>query len=322
MSRFLYADHAATTALSPGALEAMMPYFRDTYGNPSSLYAFGQQAKSDLDAARAEVARCLNAKPEEIFFTSGGTESDNWALKAVAELRGGKGRHIITSAIEHHAILHTLEHLEKAQGFSVTYLPVDSLGRVDPQAVKAAIRPDTILITVMAANNEIGTIEPIAEIAAIAREAGVLFHTDAVQAAGHMSIDVKAMKKNGAKITVKNEGGETVISCDASKKKLTDAQKTELLRITSPVENTYASYEKSELARWKFDECKLEVHIDSDSSQPKSYTANVTAVRTGTDGTKSTRTESFDGRYVSVNGVGAVEMPKEYIDYDQNHTKK
>lgn len=127
-----------------------------------------------------------------IFFTSGGTESDNWALKAVAELRGGKGRHIITSAIEHHAILHTLEHLEKAQGFSVTYLPVDSLGRVDPQAVKAAIRPDTILITVMAANNEIGTIEPIAEIAAIAREAGVLFHTDAVQAVGHIPVDVSA----------------------------------------------------------------------------------------------------------------------------------
>ena len=169
-----------------------MPYSRDTYGNPSSLYAFGQQAKSDLDAARAEVARCLNAKPEEIFFTSGGTESDNWALKAVAELRGGKGRHIITSAIEHHAILHTLEHLEKAQGFSVTYLPVDSLGRVDPQAVKAVIRPDTILITVMAANNEIGTIEPIAEIAAIAREAGVLFHTDAVQAVGHIPVDVSA----------------------------------------------------------------------------------------------------------------------------------
>lgn len=192
MSRFLYADHAATTALSPRALEAMTPYFRDAYGNPSSLYAFGQQAKSDLDAARAEVARCLNAKPEEIFFTSGGTESDNWALKAVAELRGGKGRHIITSAIEHHAILHTLEHLEKALGFSVTYLPVDSLGRVDPQAVKAAIRPDTILITVMAANNEIGTIEPIAEIGAIAREAGVLFHTDAVQAVGHIPVDVSA----------------------------------------------------------------------------------------------------------------------------------
>lgn len=145
------------------------------------------------------------------------------------------------------------------------------------------------------------------------------FATDAANTAPKL---LKAMKKNGAKITVKNEGGETVISCDASKKKLTDAQKTELLRITSPVENTYASYEKSELARWKFDECKLEVHIDSDSSQPKSYTANVTAVRTGTDGTKSTRTESFDGRYVSVNGVGAVEMPKEYIDYDQNHTKK
>ena len=145
------------------------------------------------------------------------------------------------------------------------------------------------------------------------------FATDAANTAPKL---LKAMKKNGAKITVKNEDGETVISCDASKKKLTDAQKTELLRITSPVENTYASYEKSELARWKFDECKLEVHIDSDSSQPKSYTANVTAVRTGTDGTKSTRTESFDGRYVSVNGVGAVEMPKEYIDYDQNHTKK
>ena len=192
MSRFLYADHAATTALSPRALEAMTPYFRDAYGNPSSLYTFGQQAKSDLDAARAEVARCLNAKPEEIFFTSGGTESDNWALKAVAELRGGKGRHIITSAIEHHAILHTLEHLEKALGFSVTYLPVDSLGRVDPQAVKAAIRPDPILITVMAANNEIGTIEPIAEIGAIAREAGVLFHTDAVQAVGHIPVDVSA----------------------------------------------------------------------------------------------------------------------------------
>lgn len=145
------------------------------------------------------------------------------------------------------------------------------------------------------------------------------FATDAANTAPKL---LKAMKKNGAKITVKNEGGETVISCDASKKKLTDVQKTELLRITSPVENTYASYEKSELARWKFDECKLEVHIDSDSSQPKSYTANVTAVRTGTDGTKSTRTESFEARYLDVNNAGTVEMPKEYIDYDQNHTKK
>lgn len=144
------------------------------------------------------------------------------------------------------------------------------------------------------------------------------FATDAANTAPKL---LKAMKKAKAKITVKNEDGETVISCDASKKKLTDAQKTELLRITSPVENTYASYEKSELARWKFDEVKLEVHVDSDTSQPKSYTANVTAVRTGTDGTKSTRTESFDGRYVSVNGTGVVEMPKEYIDYDQNHTK-
>lgn len=144
------------------------------------------------------------------------------------------------------------------------------------------------------------------------------FATDAANTAPKL---LKAMKKNGAKITVKNEGGETVISCDASKKKLTDVQKTELMRITSPMENTYASYEKDELARWKFDECKLEVHIDSDSSQPKSYTANVTAVRTGTDGTKSTRTESFEARYLDVNNAGTVEMPKEYIDYDQNHTK-
>lgn len=191
MSRFIYADHAATTRLSPKALEAMMPYFRETYGNPSSLYAFGQQAKADLDRARAELAACINARPEEIFFTSGGTEADNWALKAVAELRGGKGKHIITSAIEHHAVLYTAQYLEK-QGFEVTYLPVDAVGRVDPEAVRAAIRPDTILISVMAANNEIGTIEPIAEIGAIARGAGVLFHTDAVQAVGHIPVDVEA----------------------------------------------------------------------------------------------------------------------------------
>ena len=191
MSRFIYADHAATTRLSQRALEAMMPYFQSDFGNPSSLYDFGQQAKMNLDAARAKVAACLNAKPEEIVFTSGGTEADNWALKGVAELRGKKGKHIITSAIEHHAVLYTAQYLEK-QGFEVTYLPVDSLGRVDPAAVKAAIRPDTILISIMAANNEIGTIEPIAEIGAIAREAGVLFHTDAVQAVGHIPVDVEA----------------------------------------------------------------------------------------------------------------------------------
>lgn len=168
-----------------------MPYFQESYGNPSSLYAFGQQALAELNDARAEIAACLGAAPEEIYFTSGGTESDNWALKGVAELRKKTGKHIITTAIEHHAILHTAEFLEQ-QGYEVTYLPVDGMGRVDPQSVRAAIRPDTILISVMAANNEIGTIEPIAEIGSIAREAGVLFHTDAVQAVGHIPVDVKA----------------------------------------------------------------------------------------------------------------------------------
>ena len=190
----IYADHASTTALSPKAMEAMLPYFTQNYGNPSSLYAFGQQAKSDLEEARAAVARCLNAKPEEIYFTSGGTEADNWALRGVAELMALKGRktgHIITTAIEHHAILHTAQYLEK-NGYDVTYLPVDGDGMVDPAAVEAAIRPDTILISVMAANNEIGTIEPIAEIGAIAKAHKVLFHTDAVQAVGHIPVDVEA----------------------------------------------------------------------------------------------------------------------------------
>ena len=193
MSRIVYADHAATTALSDTALKAMLPYFNQSYGNPSSLYSFAQQAKSDLEAARAQVAACLNAQPEEIYFTSCGSESDNLALRGVAEQKKDKGRHIITSAIEHHAILHTARYLEK-QGFEVTYLPVDGQGRVDPAAVKAALRPDTILISIMTANNEIGTIEPIAEIGAIAREAGVLFHTDAVQAVGHIPVDVQAWK--------------------------------------------------------------------------------------------------------------------------------
>lgn len=193
MSRSIYADHAATTRLSRKALETMMPYLQNDFGNPSSLYAFGQQAKADLDTARAQVAACLNANSEEIFFTSGGTEADNWAIKAVAELREKKGRHIITSAIEHHAVLYTAQYLEK-QGCSVTYLPVDSMGRVNPADVKAALRPDTILISIMAANNEIGTIEPVAEIGAIAREAGVLFHTDAVQAVGHIPVNVETWK--------------------------------------------------------------------------------------------------------------------------------
>ena len=190
MSRFVYADHAATTRLSDTALQAMLPYWKERYGNPSSLYAFAQQSKSDLEAARAQVAACLNAAPEEIFFTSAGTEADNWALKGAAELRRAKGRHIITTAIEHHAILHTAQYLEK-QGYEVTYLPVDGDGLVTPEQVRAALRPDTILVSVMAANNEIGTIEPIPAIGAVCRAAGVLFHTDAVQAVGHIPVDVE-----------------------------------------------------------------------------------------------------------------------------------
>ena len=145
MPKTIYADYAATTPLSKAARQAMEPYFGERFGNPSSLYAFGQEAKTDLEAARADIARCLNARPEEIYFTSGGSEADNWALKGAAELRSKKGKHIITTAIEHHAVLYTAQYLEK-QGYEVTYLPVDELGRVDPEAVRAAIRPDTILI--------------------------------------------------------------------------------------------------------------------------------------------------------------------------------
>ena len=187
----VYVDHAATTPLSLVAQEAMEPFWNQRFGNPSSLYRFGQDAKTDLGEARAVIARCLNAEPGEILFTSGGTEGDNWALKGVAELKRNKGRHIITTAIEHHAILRTAQYLEK-QGCEVTYLPVDRLGRISPQQVCDAIRPDTILISVMAANNEIGTIEPISEIGSIAKEKGILFHVDAVQAVGHIPVDVKA----------------------------------------------------------------------------------------------------------------------------------
>ena len=191
--RFVYADHAATTAVTDTALAAMLPHFTRDYGNPSSLYRFAQEGKTHLEQARAQVAACLNAGPEEIYFTSGGTEADNWALRGVAELmalRGKQTGHIITTAIEHHAILHTAQWLEK-RGYEVTCLPVDGDGLVDPAAVEAAIRPDTILISVMAANNEIGTVQPIAEIGAIARAHKVLFHTDAVQAVGHIPVDVE-----------------------------------------------------------------------------------------------------------------------------------
>jgi cysteine desulfurase len=192
MSRIVYADNAATTFLSKTALDAMMPYLTDQPGNASTVYGYGRTAKKAVEDARRTVAAAIGAKPEEIYFTSGGTEADNWAIKAAAELKKNKGRHIISSVIEHHAVLYTLQYLEK-QGYEVTYLPVDKYGSVSPDELKKAIRSDTILVTIMAANNEIGTIQPVAELGKIAREAGALFHTDAVQAVGHIPIDVNTM---------------------------------------------------------------------------------------------------------------------------------
>ncbi len=192
LNSLIYLDNAATTQVYPEVLDAMTPYFTQYYGNPSAIYSFAGEAKKGVDKARSILAEGIHAKPEEIYFTGGGSESDNWALKATAEAYGNKGKHIITTKIEHHAILHTAQYLEK-QGFEVTYLDVDENGLVNPADVKAAIRPDTILISVMAANNEIGTIEPLAEIGAIAKENGVLFHTDAVQAFGHIPLDVDKM---------------------------------------------------------------------------------------------------------------------------------
>lgn len=184
-------DHAATTYAAPEVVEAMLPYFSEKFGNPSSVYGIGQENKAAVEEARAKVAAAINAEPNEIYFTAGGTESDNWVLKGVAFANIRKGKHIITTAVEHHAILHAAEWLQ-SQGFEVTYLPVDRYGMVSPADVEKAIRPDTILISVMYANNEVGTIQPIAEIGAIARAHGIYFHTDAVQAVGHVPIDVKA----------------------------------------------------------------------------------------------------------------------------------
>ena len=189
---FIYLDNAATTRLSDAALDAMLPYFRQQYGNPSSLYAFGQEAKEALERARATVAGVLNCEPREIIFTSGGSEADNQAIRSAAAIGASAGkRHIISTAFEHHAVLHTLSKLEK-EGFEVTLLDVHSDGLVRVEELAAAIRPDTCLVTVMYANNEIGTIQPIADIGRVCRERGVLFHTDAVQAAGHLPIDVRA----------------------------------------------------------------------------------------------------------------------------------
>lgn len=188
----VYADNAATTKLSDTAFQAMLPYLKDTYGNASSLYRIGQDAHHGVQAARETVAAVLNAEPSEVYFTSGGSEADNWAIKGVAELMAKKGKkHIITTSFEHHAVLHTVRKLEQ-YGFEITYLPVYEDGIVKVEDVKNAIREDTALVTVMYANNEIGTVQPIAEIGAVCREKGVLFHTDAVQAAGHLAIDVKA----------------------------------------------------------------------------------------------------------------------------------
>lgn len=188
----IYFDNAATTALRPEALESMMPYLTNEYGNASSIYPLGQRSAAALRSARSIIADALNADAGEVYFTSCGSEADNWALKRVAHACQDKGKHIITTAIEHHAILHSCAALEK-EGFEVTYLPVDAEGLVDPAVFESAIRPDTILASIMFANNEIGTIEPIAELAEIAHKHDVLFHTDAVQAFAHVPINVKEM---------------------------------------------------------------------------------------------------------------------------------
>ena len=188
----IYLDNAATTPVRREVFEAMVPYLTDKYGNPSSIHSYGREARADLNRAREQVAAAIGAAPEEIIFTAGGSEADNLAIKGTALAMYGEKSHIITSAVEHHAVLHSVESLKRL-GFSVTILPVDSEGMVDPEDVKRAITPETCLISIMYANNEVGTIQPIEEISRIAREAGVLFHTDAVQAVGHMPVDVKSL---------------------------------------------------------------------------------------------------------------------------------
>jgi cysteine desulfurase len=185
----IYMDHAATTPARPEVVEAMLPYLHDRFGNPSSIYSIARESKKVVESARVTIARSLGAEPSEIFFTSGGTESDNWALKGIAYANRKKGDHIITSAIEHHAVLYPAEYLEK-QGFRVTYIPVDPTGLVDPGMIEDAITDRTILISIMTANNEIGTVEPVREIGSIARNHGIPFHTDAVQAVGHIPVSV------------------------------------------------------------------------------------------------------------------------------------
>ena len=212
----IYADNAATTKMSKAAIDAMLPYMEEYYGNPSSLYAFGQQAKEALENARSRIAACLHADPREVTFTSGGSEADNQAIMTAAALGMRRGKkHIVSTAFEHHAVLHTLEKLKK-QGFEVTLLDVHNTGLVRPEQVAEAIREDTCLVTIMYANNEIGTIQPVTEIGAICREKGVLFHTDAVQAAGHLHINRRTLdpRKDIAQIT--NEFERTRINHNPS----------------------------------------------------------------------------------------------------------
>lgn len=192
MNKLIYLDNAATTRMKPEVYREMEPYATEYYGNPSAIYSFATESRKAVEKARGIMAEAIGASREEIYFTAGGSESDNWALIATAEAYGSKGKHIITSAIEHHAVLHTCEYLRK-KGFEITYLGVDEQGMIDLEELKQSIRPDTILVSIMAANNEIGTIEPLKEIGAITRERGVLFHTDAVQAFGHVPINVEEM---------------------------------------------------------------------------------------------------------------------------------
>ena len=192
MNRLIYLDNAATTQVYPQVLDAMLPFFTEHYGNPSAIYSFANEAKKAVDQSRSTIADLIGANTDEIYFTGGGSESDNWALVATAEAYESKGKHIITSKIEHHAILHTCEYLEK-RGYEITYIDVDEKGTIRLDELEAAIRPDTILISVMSANNEIGTIQPLKEIGAIAKAHGVLFHTDAVQAFAHIPINVDEM---------------------------------------------------------------------------------------------------------------------------------
>lgn len=192
MSKRIYLDHSATTPVKPEVVSAMLPYFTEVFGNPSSIHGFGQDARNSVSTSREVIAKFINASADEVYFTGGGSESDNWAIRGVAQAYKAKGNHIITTTIEHHAVLHTCEALEK-EGFEVTYLPVDSDGKIDLAALEAAIKETTTLITIMAINNEIGTIQPIAEIGALAKSKNVLFHTDAVQALGNIALDVKTM---------------------------------------------------------------------------------------------------------------------------------